>query len=165
MVVTYLSDDEALKVAMNVEKQGIDLYKKMSDVVKDPDTSKLLSWLSEEEKKHFQMFKEADEKILSGPKSRPLEINEEISAYLRSLVDTGIFSHLSEFSPDQVKELNQVQALKLAIGVEKDSILFYDEAQKYSTNPSGKKTFGEIMQEERRHLIKLADRLRQIKQK
>ena len=163
MAVEFLSDDEALKIAMSVEKQGMEFYRNLSQAVDNADTRKLLVWLSEEEKRHFQIFKEADEKLLTGPISHPPQIDEEIANYLRSLIDTGIFSGLSEFSIDEVRRMDEVRVLNIGIRVEKDSILFYSEALNHSVNPSGKKAFGEILTEEKKHLVSLTNRLREVK--
>ena len=51
--------------------------------------------------------------------------------YLKDLVDTGIFTQRSEAKRLAAEIKTDVDALKIGIQAEKDSILYYGAAQKY----------------------------------
>ncbi|HOL49973.1 MAG TPA: ferritin family protein, partial [bacterium] len=93
MVLKYLNEDELFKVAMNIEKQGIDFYQNAFTKAIDLKTKEIFEFLSNEEKRHYETFRTMDTEI-QRIKFRPEAIDEEISLYLRSLVDSGIFENL-----------------------------------------------------------------------
>ncbi len=49
-------DTEALKVAMDMEKEGFEFYKKTAAEATDPKSKALFERLIVEEEKHYQMF-------------------------------------------------------------------------------------------------------------
>lgn len=163
MVIKYLGDDEAYKVAMNLEGGGIDFYSNMANCAKDAAVKKIFAALLEDEKRHYATFSKLDEALKDGPAARPYEIDEEIALYIKSLVEPGIFKKLPD--GEGICKLSQQEALGAGIQAEKDSILFYTEAAKSCQSPSGKEAFARIVEEEKGHLVTLARRLRQIRGK
>ena len=163
MVVKQLNDFEAFKVGMNIEKQGMEFYTKFAEVTKNPETKKVILKLAEDEKEHFELFKQLSEEIDSDASGQPIIGDELIGAYLNSLVDTDVFYSLDDLSPASMKDLSEADAFSIGIQAEKDSILFYQDAARYSTNPSGKKAFERLIKEEKEHLVILKERLDGIK--
>lgn len=161
MVIRYLNDDEAFKVAINLEKDGLRFYTGAARNIKDEKTRRVFLKLAEDEKLHLELFKKLDEELPSGPAGRPKDIDDEVVAYLNSLVDTGVFKGVQK-RLEELKSLEDVDALQIGIQAEKDSILFYQEAYKNSITPSGKKAFKRLIGEEKKHLIILTERLRQL---
>ncbi len=161
MVIRYLNDDEAFKVAINLEREGLKFYTGVAKNTKDEKRRRVFLKLAEDEKVHLELFKKLDEESPSGPVGRPKEIDDEILTYLNSLIDTGVFKRAKE-RPRDLKSLKDVDALQVGIQAEKDSILFYQEAHKNSVTPSGKKAFKRLIGEEKKHLIILTERLREL---
>jgi len=56
-----------------------------------------------------------------------------------------------------------IDALKIGIQAEKDSILYYSEAAKNTKNTFGKMTFEQLANEEKKHLKLLAEQLKLLK--
>ncbi len=161
MVIKYLNDDEAFKVAINLERGGLRFYTEVYRTTKDEKTRTVFLRLAEDEKAHLELFKKLDEESPSGPVGRPKEIDDEVVAYLNSLVDTGVFKRAKE-RLEAMKDLKDIDALETGVQAEKDSILFYQEAYKNSVTPSGKKVFKRLIGEEKKHLIILTERLREL---
>jgi len=160
-MIKYLSDDEALKVAMNIEKNGMKFYTKVSSIIKDQATKKVFLELLEDEKYHYKKFKELHDG-LKGSKLRVSSVDDEVSEYLDALVSTGIFD-INLITKNSFKSLTARDAILVGIQAEKESILFFTEAHKSSQNKEGKKAFSKILDEEKKHLTKLNLRLNNLK--
>lgn len=162
-MIKYLADSEALKVAMNLEKDGIDFYSRAASIVKDVKTNNIFLRLIEDERQHYKRFKELHDS-LKDSSPRVSEVDIEVSDYLRALVSTGIFD-IESIKKNSFKGISSRDAILVGIQAEKESILFYTEAIKNSENRLGKKAFLDILKEEKEHLIKLNIRLSALKEK
>ncbi|MBN2583043.1 MAG: hypothetical protein JXL80_08240, partial [Planctomycetes bacterium] len=84
--------------------------------------------------------------------------NEEIDLYMQRLVGSHVFSDESAARRMLDDTDNDIAALGLAIRVERDVMLFYQEMLNFSASPAAREVFQRIVDEERRHLVALADR-------
>lgn len=158
MIIKSLSDDEALIVAMNLEKDGINFYNELSKVCKEKSIRDTFIKLCSDEKKHYELFKKTSDRILQKKISTP-NINDEATEYLHALINTGIFSKQNKGFKSKLKKISEAEAISAGIQIEKDSIIFYEEAVRTSINSSTKKVFGFVIGEEKKHLIILTNRL------
>lgn len=152
MVLKYLNEDELFKVAMNIENQGIDFYSQAFENAVIDRAKDIFKFLSNEEKRHYEIFKKMDIEI-KKIKFRPEELDEEVSLYLRSLVDSGIFENLLPKS--EWKNITDRQALNIGIQVEKTSILFYSGIKEITLENTAKTALDKIIAEEKSHLVAL----------
>ncbi len=153
MVLKYLNADELFKVAMNIEKQGIEFYQNAFQTSALTKTKDTFEFLTKEEKRHYEIFKKMDLEI-QKIKFRPEDLDEEISLYLQSLVDSGIFENLLPRSRWQ--DITDKEALNIGIQVEKTSILFYSGILEISQEQSAKSALEKIIHEEKLHLVTLS---------
>ncbi|MCM8765004.1 MAG: ferritin family protein [Candidatus Omnitrophica bacterium] len=159
MVLKYLNEDELFKVAMNIENQGIAFYQSAFEKAAMDKTKDIFKFLNKEEKRHYEIFKKMDLEI-NQIKFRPEEIDEEISLYLRSLIDSGIFENI--LPREQWQNINDKQALNIGIQVEKTSILFYSGIKEITEVPSSLPAIDKIIQEEKNHLVALTTLWKEI---
>ncbi|MCM8822562.1 MAG: ferritin family protein [Candidatus Omnitrophica bacterium] len=159
MVLKYLNEDELFKVAMNIESQGIEFYQSAFEKAAIDKTKDIFKFLNREEKHHYEIFKKMDLEI-KRIKFRPGEIDEEISLYLRSLVDSGVFENI--LPKEQWQNINDKQALNIGIQVEKTSILFYSGIKEITEVPTSLPALDKIIQEEKNHLIALTTLWKEI---
>ncbi|MCM8764309.1 MAG: ferritin family protein [Candidatus Omnitrophica bacterium] len=152
MVLKYLNEDELFKVAMNIENQGIEFYENAFKKAAIEKAADIFRFLHNEEKRHYEIFKKMDLEI-KQVKFRPEEIDEEISLYLRSLVDSGIFEKI--LPKEQWQGIDDKQALNIGIQVEKTSILFYSGIKEITEVLSSQPALDKIIKEEKNHLIVL----------
>ncbi|HOK41686.1 MAG TPA: ferritin family protein [bacterium] len=146
---------EVIDIAIEIEKNGKNFYHQMLNKVKDEKAQEIFEYLEEEEEKHIKTF----EKILMLLKSETdIEIDtstlsDEYYDYLKALSDEHIFTKQKaiEFEKMAVSDL---QAIELAIGMEKDSILFYDEIKKI-VKEKERDLVDKIIEQEKTHLYKL----------
>ena len=139
---------DALKIAMETEKRGVNFYKTASEIVTHESTRSTFLKMMEDEKSHLSgLEKEWDQLIRE---------HEEV-------LDAPVFLHfdfasLKRIFPnrDQVKEklklnLSAKDALKIAMEMERDAYRFFREyAQKFNET-KGKDVFSQFAEEELEH--------------
>ena len=157
------NDAEALKIAINIEEEGLEFYSTLTKNARDHKIKEIFSKLASAEKKHLALFQKAYLDITSP--ANPAQGCEDytVDLYLKDLVDTGIFTKKGEARRLAVEIKTDVDALKIGIQAEKDSILYYTEAAKNTKYPAGKMAFEQLANEEKKHLTLLAEQLKALK--
>ncbi len=156
------NDAEALKIAINTEEEGLEFYTLLTKNAKDTKVKEIFSKLASAEKKHLALFQKVFLELSSLKDVTQSCEDYSVDLYLKHLIDTGIFTKKGT-AKNIVKEIHtDADGVKIGIQVEKDSILYYTEAAKYTKNPAGKAAFGQLANEEKKHLEILAEQLRQL---
>ena len=148
------SGSELVDIAIGIERNGITFYDVMARSTKNAVTRDFFQYLADTEREHIKIFQgmlaEADTWQM------PALYAQEYDDYLRALVDSSIFSDEKITSVVATEANNYIQALELAIGAEKDSILFYNE-MKEVISQRAKVMLDKIITEEKSHLKKLSE--------
>ena len=150
---------EVFQFAIRIEENGEKFYRQMVQKFDEIKVKELFSYLADEEVKHKKTYEEMVSKI---EKYEPFEtFPGEYFAYLRAYVDKIIFTQ-KEFDEEiaNIKDINA--ALDYAINAELDSILYYQEV-KNLVSENQRSTIDKIIEEERRHFVKLSEIKRTIK--
>ena len=93
---------------------------------------------------------------LVGDYEPPDTLTEEYQSYLRALVDTLVFTD-DRLPADVAREVSaDAEAIQVALGVEKDSILLYTEMRNL-VRKAQRAVVGKVIEEERGHLRELRD--------
>lgn len=146
--------NEVVNIAVEIEKRGEQFYRDMAQRVKDQKVKETLLFLAGEEVKHQNIFSQ----MLS--RMRSLEIppgssDSEYWAYVNDLIDSNFLFH----SPIATKLISSVstdeEVIHLAMGFEKESILFFTEMRSLVPGEEAK-AIDTCIQEERKHLRKLS---------
>jgi rubrerythrin len=150
---------EILRVAMKIEENGERLYRHATTLTGDTETKDLFGFLADEEAKHKKTFEGMLSKAehYQPPESYPGEYLVYLRAYAGNIV----------FSPEKVeKELAGItdvdSALEFGIQREIESILYYLESRNLVPD-SHRDQIDKIVDEERRHYIKLVDFRKNLK--
>lgn len=157
------NDAEALKIAMNIEEEGLEFYSLLMKSAKDDKAKDIFSELALAEKKHLALFQKTYSEITT--QVNPGESCEDytVDLYLKDLVYTGIFTKKGEARRLATEIKSDIDALKIGIQAEKDSILYYSEAAKNTRHEGGKKAFDLLINEEKKHLQRLTELLKVLK--
>jgi len=150
---------EIFQFAIRIEDNGEKFYRQMAQKFNETKVKELFSYLADEEVKHKKTYEEMVSKI---EKHEPFEtFPGEYFAYLRAYADKIIFTQ-KKFDEDiaNIKDINA--ALDYAMNAELDSILYYQEI-KNLVPENQRKTIDGIIEEERRHFVKLSEIKRTIK--
>lgn len=145
--------NDILKVAVKIEENGETFYHYAEGITKNKDTKKLFKFLADEEANHKKTFEDMLSKI---DKSESLEgYPEEYLTYLRTYVDKVIFTKKAK-KTDFSAVKDTLSAINFAIQRELDSILYYQEMKRL-VHKSQESIIERIIDEERRHFLKLQE--------
>jgi rubrerythrin len=154
---------EALRAAVRVEENGALFYRKAAAGSPDPAAARAFSKLAEMEEEHRGYFsalslelEQREGLFLSDPKG-------QFAASVRELADTGVFGLAGEPADFFGRKHSTREAIKFAIGVEKDSVIFYLGLQEAMADSEESVKVGGIIKEELRHLAILAGLLKTLK--
>ncbi|MCF7908470.1 MAG: hypothetical protein K9L86_06340 [Candidatus Omnitrophica bacterium] len=146
------SPGEILKIAVEVEKNGKDLYEALASESQDEKTEQLWSYLKEQEEIHRELF----QKMLDNQKDYLIfEFSPgEHQAYLGAIASEYIFTQglIKKFISQRFENSNQ--AIDFGISVEKISILTYTALREYIKKDK-LAVLDKIIKEEEKHLVQL----------
>lgn len=147
--------DEVFGLAIRIEENGEKFYRHAAVVTEDETARYLFNHLADEELKHKEVFKDMISRMKVECKDRPESYPGEYMDYLRNYLDDNIvFNKKAESEFAQIRDT--IDAVNFAIDRETDSILYYSEI-KQLVPQSGHALVDEIIAEERRHFLKLAE--------
>ncbi len=144
---------EIVTMAVETEKNGLAFYQAMADRAKDKRARNIFTFLAQEEAEHKNTF----QRLLND--LPPIELSHtdeaEYCNYLNAFVSTRIFN--ADVNVDKLVQsiVSDIEATDIAINAEKESILFYYELRERVMD-EGRDHIDEIIQEEKNHLVRLA---------
>jgi rubrerythrin len=150
---------EVVGMAVEIEKRGEAFYLEMAERAKDRKVRETLAFLAGEEAKHRRVFGQ----ILStlGPPGLPAGSSEsEYWEYVNDLIDSHFLFDSEASRRALAAAATDQEAVHLAMGFEKESILFFLE-MKGLVPAEHARAVDACLQEERRHLRKLAAVMRE----
>lgn len=145
---------EVVDICIEIEKNGATFYHGLAESAKEEEVRKLAFYLEGEEKKHRATF----EKLRSTLKGyQPVESYPgEYELYMKALADERVFTSDTVVKEMAEKVESDVEGLTIAIGFEKDSILFLHEMHNLVPE-SEYGTIDVLMEEEKSHLRQLSE--------
>ena len=150
------SINEVLEQAVQTEKLGNELYIKMAKKFeKDDKLRKLFETLAAKEQEHEKTFSDIKEKV----KDRKVENWEEVSKYLRTIVESEFFLGQNKSLPSIDHLENIEDAIRYAIGFEKETLLYYHSLRDLI---SEKDVLDKLIEEEKSHIVWLDEYKRTI---
>lgn len=137
-------------IAIQIERNGEETYRKASKAAKDPEVAKALAWMAEEERRHAKWFTNLKSEI-------PLtKEQKEIESVGRTLLQDMIKGNdflLNENDLKNAKSLEEVMAKSKAF--ELDTILFYEFLIGFLDDQEAVEQLRKIIEEERSHIKQL----------
>jgi rubrerythrin len=153
-MVMPFNADEVFEMAEQIERNGGKFYRAAAK--KFPAMSKVLLSLAAMEDEHLETFENMREE-LSGTELEDTVFDPDGQAqmYLRVMAD----GHVFDVKADPAKQLGTrntpEDVLKMAIGVERDSIAFYVGLKEAVSRKAGKDKVEDIIKEEMGHIVAL----------
>jgi len=153
-VAITFSGSELINIAIGIEKRGIAFYDTMAKSTENTATRDVFKYLADMERMHIHIFQgmlgEVDKYQI------PETYAGEYAAYLQALVDSAVFTDDTITSEMATQASSDIEAMELAIGAEKDSILFYYEMKEIMPQRA-QPTVSKIIAEEKSHLRELSE--------
>jgi len=146
------------EAAVEKEKRRRAFYAKVCELCTDQKMKDLFQFLSEEEDKHVAAFTRLRDSL--PQETRAEEYDEEMDAYMDSVIDDRLYSKVdsAEFVE---KAISSKTVFQLAIGFEKDAILYFREFLPFLTD-ADREIVLDLIEEEKGHIRKLADVQKQM---
>ena len=146
------SEREILEIAIRMEKNGENEYRKAAEQLSDETLVASLEWMADEEREHGNFFAGLLEELETRAKSH---FGEEMdAAFLKDLIGGSSLS-LETVDFSEVEDVAEL--LKIYIGFEEDSILFYEMITPMIDNLDTRFQLERIVAEERAHIKRLKE--------
>ena len=149
----FFTGSELVNVAIDIEKSGIAFYDIMTRSTESEEARNAFKLLAVMERQHVEVFQ--DMLGEAGKYQSAATFTEEHAGYIKSLVDSAVFSEEMLNSELANRVNSDIDAVELAIGAEKDSILFYYEMKEIMPEPVHP-VLTRIIAEEKGHLMQLS---------
>ncbi len=150
----FFKASELVEFAIQIEKNGEAFYLAVSKKTESQEIKETFIYLAQEEVMHRKTYEEL---LKTVENYQPKEIYpEEYFLYLKAYADQHIFVKNNEIEEKASKVKSNVEAIDIALGFEKDSILFYLEMRNFVSD-SEKPIIDKIIEEERKHYVKLTE--------
>lgn len=155
-MVYDFNSEEMFDVAIRIEENGGRFYRIAAKKQSDPQNREVLEKLASMEDHHKMTFENMKTHISEVEKTPTVfDPMGESAQYLAAMAD----SHGGEGSPTVADSLtgeeSMAEIIDIAIGLEKESILFYLGLKDMVPPKYGQDKLDQIIQEERKHIIQL----------
>ena len=150
---------DVFEVAIQIERQGEKFYRYAAGLTDDPKVKEVLIFAAGEEAKHRKIFEAMAEKVGADYKP-PESYPGEYCNYVRAYSDNIVFP-ADKMEAEFRKITNLSDAVEFAIQKEIESILYYLEMKNF-VPASQRADVDKIIEEERKHYLRLTDVKREI---
>ena len=162
-MMTEFNADEVFEMAIRIEDNGAAFYQKAAGLQSDVETKKFLEKLAAMEQGHKRIFSEMRKTLTENDKGgRVFDPQNELSLYLSSLADTLGGEGKPSAADALTGKETLAEILNTAIGLEKDSILFYIGLKDMVPPKYGQDRIDHIIKEERQHVVQLNGMLAKV---
>ncbi|HOX05926.1 MAG TPA: ferritin family protein [Planctomycetota bacterium] len=156
------SDLEAAKAAAAMEREGLAFYQAAAKATKNPELVKVFEAMAAEEKKHLADFED-----LAGELARAKAATEEywddpeVGEYIHAVIAQKVFPLPANAAGTVAGMASTVDALRFALGAEKDTVLFYSLCADSARGADVREIFNRLAREERKHIAMVGRWLKQ----
>ena len=148
------SIQEVIEIAIEIEKNGAVFYGALAKSAETERLKDLFHYLTKQEEQHITRFQEILESA-GGYQISEAYYATQYMGYMKALADERVFR--SDVSAAEVadKAGTPKEAVNIAIGFEKESVLFLHEMLELAPE-SGQEAIQKLLDEERNHLRQLS---------
>ena len=143
-------------MAEQIERNGAKFYRHVAESIKDSKSQELLLSLAAMEEEHEKTFAIMRENMLKEGKVATVDPatdpDGQAGLYLQAMVDGTIFDVKADPSALLTGKEKMSDVLQMAIGLEKDSIVFYLGMKQMIPEELGRGEIEDIIKEEMTHI-------------
>jgi rubrerythrin len=151
--------DEIFSIAERIEENGARFYRRAAERLMEPDVSNLLTDLAASEDEHKRIFTAMRDKLRKCGGLPPVEPPDSSEGFLNAWADGHIFRKFDDPLEKLTGDESVEDILRIAIDIEKDSVLFYLGMKETLNEESDKSTIERIIREEMDHYAAFSKRL------
>lgn len=163
MAVSLKMDiEDVLKIAEQIERNGSAFYQMASERFHGEEKKRLIS-LAVMERVHEQLFSAIRREVTYPPGKAKYTGTEPTQSFFISAVSKGIIFNLESNPADLLSGKESLaEILQVAIGLEKDSVIFYMSIKDMFAEHKDKHVIGRVIKEEMGHISILSQALLEI---
>lgn len=139
---------DALRIAMETERRGVRFYSTASDIVAHDSTRETFNRMLQDEKKHLRNLQQEWDRLIKGNRrilDAPVFLHFDFDALRK------IFPSREEIGRRLRNDMSELEALELAMSMEKDAWDFFRNYADKFTDTRGRDIFLQFAEEERDH--------------
>ena len=161
----HFNADEIFQMAEQMERNGAKFYRRVAEGAADPQPRQLLLDLAVMEDDHEKIFA-AMRTGLSHREREGIVFNpeDETASYLRAIANEHVFDVKADPAEFLTGQETMEEVIQTAIGLEKDSIVFYLGIKDMVPEKLGKIRIENIIEEEMGHIASLSEALASLNQ-
>jgi len=156
-MANFTAEEEVFEMACQMERNGRRYYEKAAAGADDEATRKLLEELASREMRHEKTFAEMRRSIPESQATEMFDKDEEAALYLRAMVAGRVFDPDADPSQRLTGQETRDEVLATALGMEKDSIIFYLGIRDMVAEGKGRDQIDRIIREEMSHVRILSE--------
>lgn len=150
---TGINAFEVLEIAQRIERNGADFYRRAAEQAVASDLRQVLLNLAADEENHEKIFAEMAEQLACEERKVTFfEPVTEIADYLAALADSKVINLRDDFISQLTDKETTADILKMAVGKEKDSIVFYLGLKECVSVQAGRDKVDMILRQEMGHI-------------
>ena len=153
--------DEIFEMAEQIERDGAKFYRKAAQSADDEGRDLLLR-LADMEDDHEKTFAAMRSELTDAKERYTPDPDNQAALYLQAVADGKVFG--LDPSEDLSGTESMEDILTTAIGLEKDSVVFYESMKEIVQTTAGGEKVAAIITEEVGHIVDLRNQLEALKQ-
>ena len=147
--------DEIFEIAERIEIDGAKFYRDAEANSSNEKVKKMLLGLAEMEDQHKMIFALMRQDLMAEEKkTTTFDPENRLKDYLHAMADGYVFGTKTQ-PIAKVNKSNLEEVLVTAMGLEKDSIIFYQGIKEMISSELGKTRIDQIIREEMGHIVTL----------
>ncbi len=160
------SANEVFEMAVEIEINGAKFYRHSVKCISDAKLKKLFNELADKEDQHKMVFSLMREELNAKEKKLFVaDIDNQLQDYLHAMADGYVFQKVDDACSLVDKKSSIEDIFLMAIGFEKDSIVFYSGLKEMVPADSGRDKIEKIIKEEMSHITILNSELMNIRRR
>jgi rubrerythrin len=160
----HFTADEIFQMAEQIERNGRDFYTRAAERTAESGTAQFLLGLAAMEVEHQKIFAGMRARLSEQERKAVVpDPDDQASAYLRAWADGQVFDVRSNPAEKLTGKERVEDILRTAIGLEKDSIVFYVGMKDAVPEGLGRSKIDKIIREELSHMSSLSRELETLR--
>jgi len=156
--------EEILQIAVTIEENAQAFYNQAAETVSDPEAKTIFAELGAWEAAHIEVFSSMRDRFLAARQDVVYEDPDgEAARYLQAIGDGKIFDVSKKDQELAALPDDPIAILEVAIGREKDAVLFYLSLKEVVPESLGRDEVQKILDEELGHVRFLSEKVAQLK--
>ncbi len=152
---------EVFLIAIMIEENGRAFYEEARRRIADADVKKLFEELAKQEVEHKMRFESLMGQLPRGAEAPTIwDPEAEQDLYLKAIADEHVFGPSQDVEAQLERVGDAVDALRLAIQFEKDSVILFLTMKSVTDEQKGQEFIEYLIKEEQEHLRRLTAELR-----